>query len=269
MPTLSPTIDPQLDSQHVWLLEEAWGPWLRREAIKPPPLTSVAGNAFSYLLMAIFLLAGIVAIGFPVNEWNVRDRLQVAGLVVQGKVTELTTTTNDGDTSYYVSFSYPVVALDRVLSGSESISEKFYNTLREGQAISVNYLPEDPQTARIVRPETPFSSAFELLLPAIIGVVFIGMAIVTIFSMRRAAANARDLQTATVLPATLTAISSKIDSDDDIILTYSFRLRRPNGTTFDTMPRPIVANQLRGKPLPPVGTPLAVLYANDGNYRVL
>lgn len=268
MSTPSPTLDPQLDAQHVWLLNEAWRPWLRREAATPPPILSAKLNGCVFIFMAVFALAGLLGIGFSVNEWMIRQRLQTSGIAVQGKITELNIVSDEGDRIYYATFSYQVLASEQVLSRRENVGATFYRTLSEGQAININYLPDDPKTARIVR-TPPMTSAVELLLPALVGGGFIVIALITLFSLTNAQARARVLQTATVLPATLTSVSSRIDNEDDIILTYSFRLPRPNGTTFDPLPLTIVANQLRGQPLPPIGTPLAVLYASDANYWVL
>ncbi len=67
---------------------------------------------------------------------------------------------------------------------------------------------------------------------------------------------------------TITHFRSYTDSEGDLMVDAHYQFVTPRGSTFQNEERR-VRNDLAGQPLPSVGTPVAIWYADDKTYRIL
>ncbi len=218
------------------------------------------------------LLAFILTCGFLFLDGELYKyfRLSSAGVTTPATVVDRRISTSDDSTSYYITYEFRYVQPNgepAVQRGEDDVSSGEYERLEPGMQIEVISDPNDPSVSALQLPnifnlvwQAPY--LVSLVLPAF---VFPPLTVFWIICYIKKRKLARDGQ---LIYGTITHFRSYTDSDDDFVINMHYQFVTPRGSTFQNEERR-VRNDLAGQPLPSVGTPIAIWYADDKTYRIL
>jgi hypothetical protein len=103
----------------------------------------------------LFVFIGLGTVLGAVRASIQTDRLNQNGQTTQGSLTERwTEKDSDGDTTYLVAYTFTAQAEDGTshqVNRSE-YNRQAYHTLKEGDAVTVRYLPGNPETCQLILP---------------------------------------------------------------------------------------------------------------------
>ncbi len=236
------------------------------------PLKPILYSSFTFFFSCFIL---IILCGFlSFDELNTYIRLSRASVTSPATVVGRYTSKSDDSTNYYIVYEFryskpdgePVVQRDE-----DRVSFDEYEWLEPGTQIEVFYDPSDPTISALQHPNifnlVPDPPLFIFLcllfiflylllgLPSIIG--FIGF-----IKGRNLARHGK------LIYGTLTSISGDTDSEDDFIIDMHYQFTTPDGRTLQKQEK-LTRNDLKDKPLPPVGTRIAIWYMNTKTYKAL
>ncbi len=224
----------------------------------------------------LFLGIGIVVTLFfllpmTISSWIEYFRLSSAGVTTPATVVDRRISTSDDSTSYYITYEFRYVQPNgepAVQRGEDDVSSGEYERLEPGTQIEIFYDPNDPaisdmQPPNILDPAliTGFMIAWSGLWNGVLGFMSYGV----LAAARKERKLARHGQ---LIHGTLTRISGDTDSDGDFLVDLHYRFVTPQGREINASEKNYV-NRLRNTPLPSVGTPVAIWYADDKTYKVL
>lgn len=232
------------------------------------------GCVTSVLLGFMMLIFAVVGIGMAyagVNEIITRLRLNQSGVEARAEIINLdfTSSTNKGRTTYtyYITYAY-FVRTDNPdqparYTFRQKVSNDTYNSLSDGSKITVRYLPDSPEISRFVDDTEDDGKLFALIGSLIAG----GTLVASSFSLRTRARNRRLEHEGQFIAGKITETNGmSMKSGYQVTLTYTFI--SPEGSSL-TRKESAIRNDLRKKALPAIGTPVAVVYADEKVYRVL
>lgn len=252
-----------IDPKSIWYFNEAWRPFVEDKTDTPPK--TGAASCFVTVLTLMFVGFGLLAMGWAFQEQFTRRQLNMTGVVTTATVTRLEIDSDDDSTSYYVTYRYTVN--DQVYTPRTSIPQDIYRTLGEGQTVDIRYLPNDPATSRL----TSITTNVEWL-PFVIGAVFVLIGGGVNILVGQAEKEQKALRAAgQLVVGEITSFSTSRDSDNDLLVSYDYRFRRPDGTTFSSKPgrNNTTRNDLANRPKPTPGTRVVGLYLSDKNHMIL
>ncbi|GAB4421593.1 MAG: hypothetical protein Kow00106_18550 [Anaerolineae bacterium] len=214
--------------------------------------TFVAGAA---LLLMVAVLWGVL-VPFWVRwfdyEWN--------GVNVPGVVEERL---QAGDNDYRVRYRYTVNNAD--YGAEQRVTREEFDRLTESTPVTVIVLPDDPASPWLVA-NTPEGWLRNWLTALVVALTLLALLLMLSAILRRR--RALRIEAPAILTGQLLACEGAIDDDGDFKVRVSFRFRSPSGQTLTGQARQI-RNDLRARPLPPVGAPVAIYYRHDRSYRML
>ena len=220
------------------------------------------------LLIMITILAlicaalGVGMTSFALNEQAVQAALTQNGITKIATVTDGHKTTGR-TTTYYLTYSYDVDVNGekQTFTNEETVSADLYDSTAIGAHVSIQYLPDDPATARLI--DEPSNNT----ILVIVGIAFIVGAAYMIFYFVRQYRRDRRLErdgqiiTGSIVKSSITGVGNK----RQVHIQYTFN--SPLGV------------ELKGKQserrrdvelaaVPP-GTKVAIVYRDDKTFRIL
>jgi hypothetical protein len=252
-----------IDPNSIWYFNEAWRPYVEDKTDTPPK--TATGGCFLNLFTVMFLGFGLLAMGAALAEQFTRRQLNMTGIIATATITRLDIETDDEGTSYSVTYQY--VVSDQVYTSSTSLTREFYNILSVGQPIEIRYLPNEPATSRLT-----IVVANVEWLPFVLGAAFVLIGGGVNFLVGQADKDQKALRaTGQLVVGEITNFSISRDSDNDLVVKYDYRLRRPDGTIFSSKPgrNSETRNDLANHPKPTPGTRVVGLYLSDKNHLIL
>ncbi len=215
---------------------------------------------WTFRLGALLLLLMAVLWGALVPEWVRWFQFERDGVTVAGMVAERE---QRGDDRYIVRYRYSVG--DEEYAGEQRVTESAYDTLADGAAVSVRVLPDDPADARLDAdgPEDQFRN---WLTAVVAGLTLAALLMLLSAVLRRR--RALRIVPPAVLTGQVIACEGALDDDGDFKVKVRFRFCAPQGQALTGQARQI-RNDLRDRPLPPTGAPVAVYYRHEQSYRLL
>ena len=215
---------------------------------------------WTFVAGALLLLWVAVIWGALVPYWVRWFEYERDGVNVPGVVEERL---QPGENDYRVRYRYTVGDSDYM--GEQRVTRAEYDRLAEGVPVTVIVLPDKPADAWLVAntPEGWLRNWLTALVAALTGLA-LSLLLLAITRRRRA----MRIEAPAILTGQLIACEGAVDDDGDYKVRVSFRFRSPSGQTLTGQARQI-RNDLRTRPLPPVGAPVAVYYRNDRSYRML
>jgi len=132
------------------------------------------------VLGAALLLLVLIEFGIGYGNWQRENALTASGVVTQGVVTNLYSTTGRSP-EYWVDYRFRLGTQDDVLdlTGSQTVSQDFYNVLIVGKAISIRYDKYDATVSEIDGQPASIVAPF-----AIGGLLLIGVVICCVAAIR-------------------------------------------------------------------------------------
>ena len=240
-----------------FLLNPSNAPLVEQERVRRARRKKTA--RWTFRLGALLLLMMAVLWGVLVPEWVRWFQLEWDGVSVAGTVTER----QQREDSYFVRYDYTVSG--QPYAGEQRVSESAYKALADGAAVSVRALPDDPTEARLdaASPEEQFRN---WLTAAVAGLTLAALLMLLSAALRRR--RALRIVPPAVLTGQVIACEGALDDDGDFKVKVRFRFLTPRGQTLTGQARQI-RNDLRDRPMPPVGAPVAVYYRHEQSYRLL
>jgi hypothetical protein len=223
---------------------------------------------FLGLFFTPFILVGLWVAAASIDSAIEWFQLQQNGIDVAAKVMNLEVDEDsDGDT-YYATYRFALNTVDgyHAYAKTKSVGKQIYYTLEKGGSVAVRYLKSDPNISRVGGAETfpseaLFLGGFALFWNLIIGLVVWGFTH-NFFLEREFAQKSR------LLDGTLTQVSTHLDSDDDLQVKLTYQFRAPDGeVVYGNISQ--VNNNLKGKIMPTLGTPVIVAYIDKRKHRIL
>jgi hypothetical protein len=231
----------------------------------------VAGKAkrigSSRVMLLLAFISFIVAagmIGYAVyGELNFqaleREGTTTNAVVVDGH----TTRSSRGGTSYYI--TYELTVNKQPYRHEVNISSSLYNRLRIGSTVSVRYLMRDPSISMLWGDDFDSTS---ITGQRLIGVIVGGTSLVCCLVCVWVDWRNRRISKGTLLRGTLLSASGRNGSKGAYIVTVEYTFTTPSGGII-TKKASNDRRDLRKAALPPYGTPVAVLYLDDRNVRLM
>src|SRR5258708_39573108 len=114
-------------------------------------------------ILAVFgtalLILALIEFGSSYGDWQRETTLAASSAVTQGVVTNLYSISGRSR-QYWVDYRYELGTSDDVLdfTGSQTVSQDFYNGLTTGKTVSIRYATHDPGVSEIDGQLTNFIS---------------------------------------------------------------------------------------------------------------
>lgn len=234
---------------------------------------AVAGCAsFPLLFLGIGIFVTLFfLLPMTITGWIEYVRLRDAGVTTPATVVDRYISESDDSTSYYIVYEFrhtlpngePAVQQDE-----DSVSSDEYDRLEQGMQIEIIYDPNDP-TISDMQPPDIFEPVLMTGFTIIWAGFWNGMSGFMSYGLLAAAWKERKLtREGQLVHGTLTRITGDTDSDGDFLVDLHYRFVTPHGREINGHERNHT-NVHRNTPLPPAGTPVAIWYADDKNYKVL
>lgn len=229
---------------------------------KSRSISQELGMGCGLLFMVPFMLVGIFVLGMAFNDFQHYNTLSERGAVGQGEVTDKHISEGDDSDSYYIAyrFSHETTAY----TAEDDVDKRFYENVEQGQTVEVLYDPRNPTLSALQGyNENPSG----ILIFGIVwnAIVFPAGFLVVWQSMRSKQLARRG----TVINGQLITIKGAKDSDDDYILSIEYSFHAPDTQKLHIERAKGKRNDLKEAKLPQPGTPVAVIYQNPGNFRML
>lgn len=168
----------------------------------------------------------------------------------------------DGSEEYFIEYAYTI---DReTYSKYVFASRSTYNSLELGEQITITYSPSQPNISVLqYNPVVVLVAAAIFILIFVILVFVLLLLIASWFQLRKLIRQGQFIE------GFIDSSNTFTDSDGDTRLTVAYQFESPeSGKTLHRQETSdITYNQTFGKP--EVGTPVVVLYLNDGLSRLL
>jgi hypothetical protein len=214
--------------------------------------TFVAGAA---LLLVVAVLWGVL-----VPFWARWFDYERNGVNVPGVVEERV---QPEDNFYQVRYRYTVNGVD--YTATQRVTRDEFDRLSEGAPVTVIALPGKPAEPWLAA-NTPEGRLRNWLTALVAALTLLALLLMLSAILRRR--RALRIEAPAILTGQLLACEGAEDDDGDFKVRVSFRFRSPSGQTLTGQARQI-RNDLRARPLPPVGAPVAIYYRHDRSYRML
>jgi hypothetical protein len=161
--------------------------------------------------------------------------------------------------------SYRFVADDRIYTEEEPVRKELYHSLDEGQSLLVRYARGDPAVSTVEPGRVGGLLAITAFCLVWDGVVFTfsWYLVREIRKRRRLARRGRQIA------GEVLGCDPDRDSDGDLWLTVRFGFHSPQTGRWIEGKGSHTRKDLEGKPLPPQGTPVKVLYLDDKTFMML
>jgi len=214
---------------------------------------------WTFRLGALLLLLMAVLWGVLVPEWVRWFAFERDGVTVAASITEIV----EDDDRYTVRYRYPVG--EQEYAGEQQLTESAYKALADDETVFATYLPEDPADVRLDA-ESPQDRFRNWLTAVVAGLTLAALLMLLSAVLRRR--RALRIVPPAVLTGQVIACEGALDDEGDFKVKVRFRFLPPQGQALTGQARQI-RNDLRDRPLPPVGAPVAVYYRHEQSYRLL
>jgi len=214
---------------------------------------------WTFRLGALLLLLMAVLWGVLVPEWVRWFAFERDGVTVAASITEIV----EDDDRYTVRYRYPVG--EQEYAGEQQLTESAYKALADDETVFATYLPEDPADVRLDA-ESPQDRFRNWLTAVVAGLTLAALLMLLSAVLRRR--RALRIVPPAVLTGQVIACEGALDDEGDFKVKVRFRFRTPQGQTLTGQARQI-RNDLRDRPLPPGGSPVAIYYRHEQSYRLL
>ncbi len=215
---------------------------------------------WTFVAGAVLLLVVAVLWGVLVPFWVRWFDYERNGVSVPGTVERRV---QAGDNDYRLRYRYTVNNAD--YEAEQRVTREEFDRLAEGTPVTVIVLPDDPASPWLAA-NTPEGWLRNWLTALVAALTLLALLLMLSAILRRR--RALRIEAPAILTGQLLACEGVEDDDGDFKVRVSFRFRSPSGQTLTGQARQI-RNDLRTRPLPPAGAPVAIYYRHDRSYRML
>lgn len=248
------------------ILDKKSAPYLHGETDQLPRKF----GASVLILTLILLVAAVGFLGYSLNLMYNAHVLVRDGVVTEGWVDNLSREFHENDDgggyyTYYLTYRFVVGNTDEMHVEKQKIGQGTYEALAVNDVVEIRYLPDNPLISEYIKDNAADNARVMQLALAIL-LLIIG---VMVYLMLQLAyfIESRFLRNGQVLRAEIVKITSK-RADHSILIKLKYRFVAPDGRTI-TKRHARTDYTLTKETLPKPGAPLAIMYANRWQCRVL
>jgi hypothetical protein len=252
---------------YFWDLDNAR--WIA-QGKRPAAAFVTAPEAFGVGGVLIFLAIGVLFTAGFATKYRQQWLLEQEAVDVQGTVVSAQSRANDdGEGSYAeVTYRFEPPGGGAPRQQTASLTHEEGDRLKAGDPFPVRYLPSRPDQPLLPRPASGQTWG-ENLFPAAAGSICSGFFVFCLFVILvKWRARLRREKGGVVLPGQVVTCDGCDDSEDRFQMTVTYAFTNPAGIKF-TGQQSDTRNDLRGEPMPAAGTPVHVLYLDDGNFALM
>jgi hypothetical protein len=235
------------------------------------------------LMIAFWFIFSTLIMWEPANRENqIVSRLKQHGLTTQATIVNKREAKNKSSTYYYVTYQFDPSSSTKLFEREESVDYKMYEDAAQGVLVTITYLPNDPNISRLILQDAvEFRNTLELNMMmwgaggGFVLLILILGSLSDLYPKWNKIQNERKLRKkAVLLKGKIKSYKYRSKSSKKIEkLNYSFVT--PKGRViiadfpyspqyrFDKDGRPV------GEPAPKIGTPVAILFLDETNYKLL
>jgi hypothetical protein len=249
-------------AENVFLLDPAHYDFVVGKKRRLAPWRFAQGCMLVFLIP--FLLIGIGLIGWGVQRSAEWQQITSRGVLIRGQFMDRSISRDaDGDV-YHVIYGYDHNG--SLFTRSENVSSDIYGRAEPGTWVDVVYVPASPSLARLA--ET--NETTEISFVFVFSLCWNGLAWPMFLAGIGGALGNRTLERkGRIIPGEIVSCESYTDGDGDYTLRVQYRFQPPDGEQAIVKKTTSTRNDLKNKPLPEAGTPLAIAYCSKRLYRVL
>ena len=215
---------------------------------------------FGIGFFAIFLGISLYVIW---HVWDIHNQYDQYGVNTQGTITSRNYSSGRS-TTYYLHYSFSTPGGQQYFAEQEVDRTTYYNT-SVGTSTPIEYLSNNPDESKIPGREADTFLYILFGIFSVLSIFFIFLLVRNIYRRNLLERTGR-LIPASLGDATIRERRNRRRRYYDLSVTFQFQ--NPYGQTISGKDR-FVRNDLWGQPLPPPGTHLLVLYANDRLYSLM
>lgn len=224
--------------------------------------TNVVGVGCLFIFFGLFLCVGTLFLGLSLRdtyEWFMISRQGVSN---SAQYIDRRISSGDDSDSYFVSFKYRHNGIE--YSREQRVNWDIYNRAEIGGRTDIVYVPSNPQFAKVAGTNSPPTAMllFVLVWNAIVYTI-IFFVLRQYFRMKFLKRNGKLLQ------GQIIRSTQSTDTDGDLSLKIEYAFYVAESKNRITKTESAQRNDLKGKPLPVLGTPVVVLYYNEQRYMLL
>lgn len=214
-----------------------------------------------FTFLSVILLIGIL------SEFTDAWRLQQSGVITQGRISSRTISSGKS-TSYYLIYQFNVNGSDTKFTRKQAVRHATYEQHPEGSPVTVAYLPNNPNISRLAGKDSD-DSVMQTSLPVSIFMVFFTGAFM-VFLLRPVARDRWLARNGRILEGKVVKCDGRMAGSKHryFRLMVQYQFLSPSGLTLSGK-QDARRDDMRYKLRPGPGTPVAVLYADDHNYKML
>ncbi|MCU0480876.1 MAG: DUF3592 domain-containing protein [Anaerolineae bacterium] len=235
---------------------------------KPYPQSVMKGDEFrcSIIFLIPFLLISIFLFSISFNMLREQLLLTQSSVIAQGWVTDREIDSDDDGNTYWITYSFYVG--DTTYTGRKSVNEAVFNQYPNQSPIEITYATEDPTVSRLNTDNQAEVDSFIIIFNGI----WLVLVILGFFLLIKWYARYKQLKLAGKL------VNGKIIHvngwhDNELETGYYIQLevalRTPDTAEIISGKRMYTGQHLKDKPLPTIGTPVYIFYADKTNWEVL
>lgn len=234
-------------------------------------------NVWPYTILILLTL--FFCICSPVfslgQEWLAYLMLQNQFATTTGQILDKVVDRDSDDVDYLITYTFEHPDRNgepQAYTNTESVDYAYFTQVEQGMSVEVYFSPDNPTISQLTPPtiDQMIPTTLGTLIAVVIGFVLLNGMIHALVVQRRSARRERYLsQHGQLLRGTLTYIEGKLDEDNDYVLNVRYEFQSPYGIRQQGAGSSGCVNYFKGHPLPPLGTPVAVWYADDQTYTML
>lgn len=256
-------------SADTFLLNQRNRSFIEGRAQRPVSPTGLPGCIALFLVP--FLICGAFTVWLAFDSWYRLVGFAVAPRSTEAMIIDKGISPDDeGDDDPYLVYRYSAQEADGAgrYTDRAYVSWGDYEAFSPEDVLTVEYIAYSPHLSRVAGAtgrsglgEAAFATFFTLFWNGITVPMFI-------LTLRSRARSRRLRREGRLVHGTLTRYETSTDSDNDLSVKIAYSFMAPNGQWITGVDDQI-RNELRNKPAPPAGTPLAVLYVDEKTHSLL
>ncbi|GEM_PF-1349123 len=212
----------------------------------------------------ILLISSVAAVLFLVVFFLIdRSRsLAARGVTISAQVTrhalEDESRYDDRAPLFYLEYRFTVDGT--TYNGQQTVDQGMYTRVRDGDRVTIAYLPDDPRVNEIIGRANP-----NVISLACIIVIGIGLAVMFVLYQ---ATQHRRYTRGSVIQGEIVRVDQKMDSQRKPYFQLHYVFSSPEGARIERL-HVLSGEKWLIKAPPPVGTPVYIQYANEREFQLL
>lgn len=230
-----------------------------RKSLNP---SSFLGVGCLTAFFSIFVIVGVVMLGMALSDTVNWFAINQSGVANTAQLTNRRISSSDDSDSYYVSFRYNHDG--KYYLREQRVTRDIYNSAEVGGNVQIVYAPSNPQAAKLSG--TNNAPTAMLLFSLVWNTIIVLIVYFVLRQYRRMKFLERHGH---MIAGEILETTYSTDSDGDLSVKVEYTFRIPDSDKRLKKADRATRNDLKGKRPPAPGTPVVILYYDEGHYMLL